>query len=88
MEPVRHGQRATHFIASPGSEGRTLYTPCEPQTPNAITMTLMDVPANCLKVRDITANDFFNIITTTKPSVSPDDLVQQIEWTDLYGMDG
>ena len=64
MEPVRHGQRATHFLANLEPDGRTLYTPCDPQTPNAIAMTLMDVPANCLKVRDITADDFFNIMTT------------------------
>lgn len=88
MEPVRHGQRATNFIPSPGPEGRTLYTPCDTNTPNAIAMTLMDVPANCLKVRDITADDFFNIMTTSKPSVAPNDLVQQQEWTNLYGMEG
>lgn len=35
MEPVRHGQRATHFVASPGEEGRVIYEPCDPSAPNA-----------------------------------------------------
>ncbi|CAG9329601.1 VPS4B [Blepharisma stoltei] len=87
MEPVRKCQRATHFLPV-NVAGQTKYSPCAPSTPGAREMTLMDVPAGALKPPEVDIDDFFRILDTTRPSVSPQDLLKQQEFTEMYGQEG
>eukprot|EP00360_Condylostoma_magnum_P001639 CAMPEP_0168316660 /NCGR_PEP_ID=MMETSP0210-20121227/18003_1 /TAXON_ID=40633 /ORGANISM="Condylostoma magnum, Strain COL2" /LENGTH=51 /DNA_ID=CAMNT_0008302119 /DNA_START=1132 /DNA_END=1287 /DNA_ORIENTATION=- len=51
-------------------------------------MNIMQIPQNSLKPPDISADDFFKILDTAKPSVSSEDLVKQEEFTTAFGMEG
>lgn len=87
MEPVRRCHKS-HFFKTLNIEGKTWYTPCAPSDPGAQSMSIMQVPQNSLKPPDITADDFYKILDTAKPSVSPEDLVKQEEFTNAFGMEG
>ena len=54
MEPVRKCNRAQYF-AEERIDGVTKWAPCEPTIPGARRMGLMDVPANSLRLPDLTA---------------------------------
>jgi len=87
MEPVRKCQKATHFL--PVNEGgQTKYLPCAPSTNGAREMTLMQVPPGQLKPPEVDADDFFRILDTMRPSVSPQDLIKQEEFTQNFGQEG
>ena len=51
-------------------------------------MTIMEVPAGCLKPPEVDADDFYRILDTAKPSVSAEDLVQQQKFTEDFGQEG
>lgn len=87
MEPIRKCQSARYFKIIM-EEGKQKYTPCAPSDPAGREMTLMEVPKGCLKPPKICAEDFFSILTSTKPSVSQADLVKQQQFTEEFGMEG
>ena len=51
-------------------------------------MGLWDVPSGSLKPPKIGREDFFQILTSTKPSVSQNDLVKQQDFTNEFGLEG
>ena len=87
MEPIRKCQSATYF-KEVMDEGKKKYMPCAPSTPGAREMSLMDVPKGSLKPPKISSDDFFKILDSTKPSVSPNDLLKQQEFTEEFGIEG
>lgn len=87
MEPIRKCQAAKYFKIVV-EEGKQKHTPCSPSDPEGREMSLMDVPRGCLKPPKISAEDFFNILSSNKPSVSVGDLVKQQQFTEEFGMEG
>jgi SpoVK/Ycf46/Vps4 family AAA+-type ATPase len=51
-------------------------------------MTLLDVPGPQLMAPHSTMRDFQNALENVRPSVGPDDLKQQEEFTKNFGMEG
>jgi vacuolar protein-sorting-associated protein 4 len=93
MEPVRTCQIATHFKfvsgISPSTEESAddLLTPCSPADPDAMEMTLTDVPGDKLLPPNITKRDFMKAFATARPSVSKDDLYQYEKFTQEFGQE-
>ena len=92
MAPVRNLQDATHFKyvdvpdpANPGQTLRGMLTSCSPGDPQAREMTLMDVPSDKLLPPPVTFAHYYMALKRTKPSVGPDDLEKQIEFTNQFG---
>lgn len=95
MEPVRKCHKARFFKkviartpAPTNTTARELYTPCPPSDPEAIEMTLMQVPQNCLLPPPVSADDFYRILDSAKTSVSEADLHQHLQFTENFGMEG
>lgn len=87
MEPIRKCQSARYFKRVL-EDGKQKFTPCAPSDPEGREMGLMDVPTGSLKPPKINADDFFSILSSTKPSVSPADLDKQIQFTQDFGLEG
>ena len=87
MEPIRKCQSARYFKRV-FEDGKQKFTPCAPSDPEGREMGLMDVPTGSLKPPKINADDFFSILSSTKPSVSPADLDKQIQFTQDFGLEG
>ncbi|KAF0975506.1 hypothetical protein FDP41_005500 [Naegleria fowleri] len=93
MEPVRTCQLATHFKKVSGVCHLTgqmcddMLTPCSPGDPNAIEMTLIDVPSDKLLPPDVTKRDFIKALRTARPSVSKDDLHAYDKFTNDFGQE-
>lgn len=83
LEPVRLCSRA-RFFRKVGEK----FAPCSPSEQGAIEMTLNDVPSGKLRPPVVSADDFFNILESAKPSVSQTDLQRQEEFTTEFGMEG
>jgi vacuolar protein-sorting-associated protein 4 len=95
MEPVRTCQLATHFKKVKGQCPREpnktvddLLTPCSPGDPEAIEMTLEDVPGEKLYPPVVSKYDFIKALKSSKPSVGKDDLAQYEKFTKEFGQDG
>lgn len=83
--------RATHFkkIKNEKSNNPTFfYTPCDPDDPNAIKMTIWSLNHDELILPDIAEKDFETALQAIKPSVSKKDLEMQEKFTRLFGMGG
>lgn len=87
MEPIRKCQSARYFKRI-FEDGKNKFTPCAPSDPEGAEMGLMDVPSGSLKPPKINGEDFFNILGSTKPSVSHGDLEKQIQFTQDFGLEG
>lgn len=87
MEPVRKCHKAK-FFKQVNVKGKTLYTPCPPSDPQAVEMTLMQVPQNCLLPPQVETEDFYRILDSAKTSVSEADLLKHQEFTETFGMEG
>lgn len=89
-EPVRTCQLATHFkkVRDPEGKHPHLWEPCSPSDPQAVEMSLMDVPGDLLKPIDVTMRHFITVLRQSKPTVSAGDLVRQEEWTKEFGQEG
>jgi vacuolar protein-sorting-associated protein 4 len=95
MEPVRTCQIATHFKKVKGSPHSNpdiivddLLTPCSPGDPDAIEISLEDVPGDKLYPPVLATKDFIKSLKTTKPSVGKDDLIDFEKFTKDFGQDG
>ena len=86
-EPLRMAQTTSHFRPVT-IEGLKKYTPCAPSDPAALKKTMMDLQGNKLHLGDITVEDFLKVLSKTKPSVSEEDIVQHVEWTHKFGLEG
>jgi len=89
-EPVRTCQLATHFkkVKDPENKHPYLWEPCSAGERNAVEMDLMQIPSELLRPVDLSIRHFEAAIRSTKPSVSPEDLERQIEWTRQFGQEG
>ncbi|KAJ4460612.1 putative Vacuolar protein sorting-associated protein 4A [Paratrimastix pyriformis] len=92
MGPIRRLQDATHFKRisgpSPADPQRVeddLLTPCSPGDPEAVEMSLMDVPPQKLATPPVAVHDFFEALLHTKPSVAPQDIEQHLKFTADFG---
>mmetsp|Transcript_3097 Transcript_3097/g.6423 ORF Transcript_3097/g.6423 Transcript_3097/m.6423 type:complete len:420 (-) Transcript_3097:841-2100(-) len=83
LEPVRLCSRARFF-----RKVSDKFSPCSPSDHGAIEMVLNDVPNGKLLPPVVSADDFFNILISAKPSVSQNDLQRQEEFTAEFGMEG
>lgn len=95
MQPVRMVQTATHFKLASGPSrenpdviAHDLLTPCSPGDPYACEMTWADVPGDKLLEPDITMRHFQRSLSTTRPTVGPDDLKKHMQWTKDFGQEG
>jgi vacuolar protein-sorting-associated protein 4 len=88
--PVRMCQDATHFKKVQDAKGQHefVYTPCSPGDPAALEMTLYDIPGDQLLPPPLQLRHFVLAVQNTKPSVAPEDLARQEEWTQQFGMEG
>jgi vacuolar protein-sorting-associated protein 4 len=89
FEPVRRCQRAKFFerVTKTGNDGvaKQMWRPCSPGNPNAVEMSLMQVPRDELLEPDVLPSDFELAVEKCRPSVNADDLQQYVEWTEKYG---
>lgn len=85
MAPVRKCQEATKFIKTP--EGN--YLPTYASDPDGEEMLMSDIhPTSLLRAPKICADDFYNALTKTKPTVAQEDLANYVEWTEKFGQEG
>jgi len=95
MQPVRAVQTATHFkkVSAPDRQDPNLIrhdylSPCSPGDPDAIEMTWVDVEGEKLKEPEISFNDVMKSLRSSKPSVSKDDIMEHIKFTNEFGQEG
>lgn len=103
MYPVRKIQTATHWkkVCEPRDlyetaayngqvdvDGEEKYTPCSPGDPAAIEMDWTQVDAKELLEPQLDTRDFERAIKSARPSVSPEDLIKNTEWTKEFGSEG
>lgn len=87
FEPVRRCQRARTF-KKVNKDGKVWWTPCSPGDPSACEKTLFDIDPQELLAPDVTIEDFEHALERCRPSVSPEDLKAQEDFTRDYGMEG
>ncbi|KAI9905061.1 hypothetical protein N3K66_001590 [Trichothecium roseum] len=87
MRPVRKILQATHFKAVQ-KDGQRMLMPCSPGDPQRIEMTYDDVKSEELLAPDVQLKDFELALEDSHPTVSKDDIVRQIEWTNEFGSEG
>ncbi|OEH77211.1 vacuolar sorting ATPase [Cyclospora cayetanensis] len=89
FEPIRRCRSASAF-KQVQLNGRTFYTPCQPDDPDPTTrqMLLMSVPGDRLLPPEVTVEDFRNALFHARPSVSPEDLRMHVNWTEQFGLEG
>ncbi len=89
LQPVRRCSTATHFKRVPNST-QVLWTPCSPGDPDPTKKecTLMDIDPKELAPPVVTMADFESSLASMRPSVGPDDLKKQEEFTKQFGMEG
>lgn len=96
MECIRTLQVATHFKRVPGPDpsdpSRTVpnrLVPCSPGDPEAVPMTVFDIPDPKLVMPlPVTREDFIKALRTARPSVSQVDIDQHIKFTAEFGQEG
>lgn len=95
MQPVRAVQTATHFkkVSAPDRKDpntirHDYLSPCSPGDPDAIEMTWVDVEGEKLKEPEIAFSDVVKSLRNSKPSVSKDDILEHIKFTNDFGQEG
>ena len=83
--PLRKCQRATHFKKLDANH----IVPCSPSDPGAFKMKINDIPnPESLVAPVVTFEDFVLSLQRIKPTVSPDDLKKQEQFTEEFGSEG
>lgn len=82
-EPIRKFRSATHF-----KRIKNMFTPCSPGEPGAIEMSWEKVPPSRLLEPVVTSGDVIKALTSSKPSVRREDLIQFEKFTSDFGCDG
>eukprot|EP01118_Nematostelium_gracile_P000330 TRINITY_DN1033_c0_g1_i1.p1 TRINITY_DN1033_c0_g1~~TRINITY_DN1033_c0_g1_i1.p1 ORF type:complete len:433 (-),score=120.43 TRINITY_DN1033_c0_g1_i1:79-1377(-) len=95
MQPVRQVQTATHFkrVSGPDRNDPSLIvhdylSPCSPGDPEAVEMNWTQVDGSKLKEPEINFTDFQKSLKSTRPSVSQEDIVNHIKFTQEFGQEG
>lgn len=94
MQPVRKVLSATHFkpvsVPSPDDPSImiTKYTPCSPGDPDAIERSWTDVSSEELLEPPLGLTDFIKAVASVRPTVTREDVLKQVEWTNDSGNDG
>jgi vacuolar protein-sorting-associated protein 4 len=87
MQPIRKVQTATHFKKMI-VDGKTKLTPCSPGEPDGIEMDWEKLESDALLEPPLTVVDFLKALSTSKPTVSEDDLKNHIKFTTDFGQEG
>lgn len=89
-EPVRLCQSATHFrrVPDPKDPKHVMFEPCSPGMRDAEEKDLMSIDSKDLRPPDISMQSFEAVLLRAKPSVGPEDLQRQEEWTERFGQEG
>jgi vacuolar protein-sorting-associated protein 4 len=89
LQPVRRCSAATHFKRVPNTP-QVQWTPCSPgdSDPSKKECGLMHIDPNELAPPVVTMADFEASLASMRPSVGPDDLKKQEEFTKQFGMEG
>ena len=83
--PLRKCQRATHFKQLDSNH----IVPCSPSDPGAFKMKINDIPnPEQLVAPVVTFEDFVLSLQRIKPTVSPEDLKKQEQFTEEFGSEG
>lgn len=92
MQPIRKIQAATHFkpvmVEEEQGEMKRKWTPCSPGDENSREMSWLDVQGDEMQEPPLTIRDFLKAIKSVKPTVSPDEIKKQQEFTEMFGMEG
>lgn len=62
--------------------------PCSPGDPGAMEMSWMDIPGEKLIDMPVTYEDFLKSLKCSKPTVSKDDVAEQLKWMEEFGQEG
>jgi vacuolar protein-sorting-associated protein 4 len=86
LQPIRKCSNATHFKRIDGN----MWSPCSPADtdPTKRELRLMDINPEELLPPVVSMQDFELSLGTMRPSVGPDDLTRQEEFTKQFGMEG
>jgi vacuolar protein-sorting-associated protein 4 len=84
MEPVRLATKAKHFK----KVGDDKYSPCSSGDTLAEEMTLMSLTTEQLLLPTVTKEHFEIALSKSKPSVGPESLQKQVEFTATRGQEG
>ncbi|EER19523.1 vacuolar protein sorting-associated protein VPS4, putative [Perkinsus marinus ATCC 50983] len=89
MQPIRRCSQATHFKRVT-KDGKKLWTPCSPGDADSTNrqMRLMDIESSELLPPKVSRVDFQVALSNARPSVGPQDVAKQEEWTTQFGMEG
>lgn len=103
MRPVRKILQATHFKPvcwnaafeiydadrlQVMKDGKRMLIPCSPGDPEGIEMGYDKVEPDELLAPDVVIKDFEIALEDSHPTVSKDDVMKQIEWTNEFGSEG
>lgn len=95
MQPIRKVQTATHFkhVSAPSKDDPSvmitdMLMPCSPGDPGAMEMSWMDIPGDKLIDMPVTYEDFLKSLKSQKPTVSKDDVAEQLKWMEEFGQEG
>lgn len=95
LQPLRKLQTATHFklahgtsFSDPDVMREDMLTPCSPGDPNAMEMTLWQVPEERLLEPPVVISDMLRALASTKPSIHPEDVEKLEKFHEDFGMDG
>lgn len=65
-----------------------LLTPCAPNEPGAIKMTMIDVPSDKLLEPKVSMSDMLRSLANSKKTVNDEDLAKLTKFMDDFGMEG
>lgn len=69
-------------------EGEEKFTPCSPGDHGATEMSWVNLEAEKLLEPRLVLKDFIKSVKGSRPTVSPDDLSKNEEWTEMFGSEG
>ncbi|KRX00447.1 P-loop containing nucleoside triphosphate hydrolase [Pseudocohnilembus persalinus] len=87
-EPLRKCERATKYKRITTPEGKQAWTPCAPSDPQGEPKRLYDLSGDELYLPPVEVDDFMTVLGKIKPSVSPADIVNHVDWTKQFGQEG
>jgi vacuolar protein-sorting-associated protein 4 len=84
LQPIRRCSQATHF-----KRRDKFWTPCAQDDPDKTKekRNLMSIPSDELEPPIVSLDDFIAALSNVRPSVGPQDLLRQEEWTKMFGME-
>ena len=85
MQPVRKVLSATHFKEVETEDG-VKWTPCSPGDPAAVEKSWTDVESNELQEPPLRLGDFLKSLSSTRPTVTAEDIKKHEKWTAESGM--